>query len=269
MHLRHRLGRDLFGDDVFAQAGRAHRPARAARRPGGAAIQAHRRRFLSRLVPRARRRDRDFPGALRGSRLARVAVRRRSGIDPGIRSAHRAEDRRAGIRQNLRQLALCDAAPDAVAGDRRHQGRAEAAPRPAQRRRPPAGSAAARAAHALRPGNDGGDRRLRRHRELFALSHRPQARRAAADAVRICAGQRAGVRRREPRHRAAARRHVSRRLPPQGDAGRIRLPPAVLHGQPAAALRGMGRDAAADARRSRPRPARGSSTNPAACSPSR
>ena len=51
-----------------------------------------------------------------------------------------------------------------------------------------------------------------------------------------------------------------RRLPPQGDARRIRLPPAVLHGQPAAALRGMGRDAAADRRASRRRPARGSSS---------
>ena len=97
--------------------------------------------------------------------------------------------------------------------------------------------------------DDGGDRRLRRHRELFALSDRAQTRRAAADAVRIRARQRAGVRRREPRHRAADRRHVPRRLPPQGDARRIRLPPAVLHGQPAAALRGMGRDAAADRRR--------------------
>ncbi len=35
------------------------------------------------------------------------------------------------------------------------------------------------------------------------------------------------------------------RLPPQGDARRVRLPPALLHGQPAAALRGMGPDAAA------------------------
>ncbi len=134
---------------------------------------------------------------------------------------------------------------------------------------PLARSAAARAAHALRSGNDGSDRRLRRHRKLFALSHRPQARRAAADLVRIRAGQCAGVRRREPRHRAAARRHVSRRLPPQGDARRIRLPPAVMHGQPAAALRGMGCDAAADRLPSRRRPARGRSTNPAACSPSR
>ena len=64
VHLRHRFGRDLFGDDVLDQARRAAQPAPAARRSGGAAIQAHRRRFLSRLVPRARRRHRDFPGAL-------------------------------------------------------------------------------------------------------------------------------------------------------------------------------------------------------------
>ena len=132
------------------------------------------------------------------------------------------------------------------------------AARRAAQLRPAARSAAARAAHAVRPRNDGGDRRLRRHRELFALSHRPQARRAAADAVRIRARQRAGVRRREPRHRAADRRHVPRRLPAQGDARRIRLPPAVLHGQPAAALRGMGRDAAADRRRLGDARARGS-----------
>ena len=78
LHLRYRLGRDLFGDDVLAQARRAHRPAGAARRPGRAAIQALGRRFLSRLVPRARRRHRDFSRPLRGSRLARVAVRRRA-----------------------------------------------------------------------------------------------------------------------------------------------------------------------------------------------
>ena len=269
VHLRHRLGRDLFGDDVRDQARREAQSASAARRPGRAAIQAHRRRFLSRLVPRARRRHRDFPGALRGSRLAGVAVRRRGGIDPRIRSADRAKDRRAGIRQNLRQLALRDAAADAVAGDLGHQVRTEAAARPAQCRRPPARGAAARTAHDLRSRNDGGDRSLRRHRELFALSHRAKTRRAAADLVRVRAGQCAGLRRREPRHRAATRRHVSRRLPAQGNARRIRFPPAVVHGQPAAALRGMGRDAAADHLRLGDAGRRGSSTNPAASSPSR
>ena len=89
-----------------------------------------------------------------------------------------AQDRRAGIRQDLRQFALRHAAPDADPGDDLDQGRAARAPRPAQRRRPPARSAAPRAAHHLRSGNDGGDRLLRRHRELFALS-RPAAARAS------------------------------------------------------------------------------------------
>ena len=60
---------------------RAHRPAPADRRPGGAAIQAHRRRFLPRHVPRARRHDRHLPRPLRGPRLARArcsATRSRS-----------------------------------------------------------------------------------------------------------------------------------------------------------------------------------------------
>ena len=80
VHLRHRLGRDLFGDDVHAQAGRAHRPAPADRRSRGAAVQAQRRRLLPRLVPRARRRDRDLSRSLRGPRLAGAAVRRRDRI---------------------------------------------------------------------------------------------------------------------------------------------------------------------------------------------
>ena len=50
---------------------------------------------------------------------------------------------------------------------------------------PPAGSAAAGAAHHLRSRNDGSDGLLRRHRKLFALPHGTPPRRAAADAVRI------------------------------------------------------------------------------------
>ena len=258
VHLRHRLGRDLFGDDLHHQAEGPHQPAPADRRPRRHAIQAHRRRFLARHLPGARRLHRHLPGALRGPRLAGEHVRRRGGVDPRVRSAHRPEDRRAGIREDLRQLALRHAAADADPGDPGHQGRAEMAARGAAQHRPAAGGAAAGAAHAVRPGNARSHRRLRRHRELFALSHRAEARRAAAHVVRIRPRQRAGVRRRKPRHRAADRRHVSRRLPAQGDARRIRLPPAVLHGQPAAALRGMGRDAAARPSASRRRPARGS-----------
>ena len=180
-----------------------------------------------------------------------------------------AEDRRAEAGQGLLQLALRHAQADAAAGHQVDQGGAEAAPRRAVRLRPPAGGAAPGAAHRLRHGDDGGDRLLRRHRELLALSHRPQPRRAAADAVRVPARQRPRVRRREPRHRAADRRHVPRRLPAQGHAGRVRLPPALLHGQPPAPLRGVERHAAADDRTSRPRPAAGSWSRPAASSPSR
>ena len=51
--------------------------------------------------------------------------------------------------------------------------------------------------------------------------------------------------------------------------GRVRLPPALLHGQPPAPLRGVGRHAARRPRTSRPRPAAGSWSRPAAPSPSR
>ena len=58
VHLRHRLGRDLYGDDLRAHHRRAHRPAPADRRPGGAAIQALRRRLPPRHLPGARRHHR-------------------------------------------------------------------------------------------------------------------------------------------------------------------------------------------------------------------
>ena len=73
--------------------------------------------FLARHLPGARRRRRHLPGALRGPRLARQPVRRRGGIDPRVRSAHRPQDRRAGVREDLRQLALRHAAADADPGD--------------------------------------------------------------------------------------------------------------------------------------------------------
>ena len=105
-----------------------------------------------------------------------------------------------------------DAAPDAGAGDQVDQVGIEMAARPAQQPGPPAGSAAAGAAHHLRPRNDGSHRKLRRHRKLFALPHRTPPRRAAADLVRICPRQRAGVRRRKPRHGAADRAACSKAI---------------------------------------------------------
>ena len=63
--------------------------------------------------------------------------------------------------------------------------------------------------------------------------------RAAADAARLPAGRRPGVRGREPPDGAADPRHVPRRPVAQGGAGQLRLPPAVRARQPAARLRGV------------------------------
>ena len=70
--------------------------------------------------------------------------------------------------------------------------------------------------------------------------------RAAAHPVRILSQELAADLRREPRHGAADRRHVPRRLQPQECARRVRLPPALGDRQPAAEVRGVGRPAAAD-----------------------
>ena len=110
---------------------------------------------------------------------------------------------KAGVLDQIKIYAnqpLRHAAPDAAAGDERHQGRAGRHAGTLPRGRQAAGSPAPGTAHHLRPGDDRGHRQLRRHRELFPLADRPQARRAAADPVRISARQRPGLRRRKPCH---------------------------------------------------------------------
>ena len=189
-----------------------------------------------------------FPAHLRGPRLAHLLLRRRDRVDrQEFDPAHRQEEQRPEVRKGLREFALRHAAPDAGAEHQGHQGRAEGAARTALRPGTPARSAAARAARTLfdlemleATGVCQGIENYSRY-----LTG-PPAGRAAADPVRIPARQRPRLHRREPRHGPADRRHVQGRLPTQGDARRIRLPAALLPRQPAAALRGMGRDAAAD-----------------------
>ena len=246
VHLRHRRGRDLFVHGRLAGARRPCRSARAHPQAGRPAVSPHQPVAGARQLPRARRRDRALPGAFGGPRLAHLALRRRDRGDRRVRSPDRRQDRPAGARAHLPQQPLRHAAPDRAPGDQADQDRARPAPGGVQRARPAARGPAAGAAHELRPGDDGGDRHLRRHRELFALSDRPQSGRAAADAVRVSAGERASHRGRIPRHRAPAWRHVPRRLPPQVDARRVRLPPALLRRQPAPQVRGMGRHAAGE-----------------------
>ena len=69
-----------------------------------------------------------FPAHLEDSRLARFVVRRRDRVDHRVRSAHRPEDRRPEERQDLRQLALCDAAPNVESSHQVDQGRIAASP---------------------------------------------------------------------------------------------------------------------------------------------
>ena len=269
LHLRYRLGRDLFGDDVLDPGGRPRLAAAIAGRSRGAAIPAQQHRLRARRFPGARRHHRAVPGPPGGPRLAHLHVRRRGGEHRRVRSAHGREDARPRAGEDLREFALCDAEADAEPGDHGHSAGVAGAAAALQRHRPAAGGAAAGAAHAVRPGDDRGDRLLPRHRELFALADGPPAGRAAAHAVRISARQRAGLRGRKPRHRAADRRHVLGRLPAQIDARRVRLPAAVLPRQPAAALRGMGRDAAAIHVRLGHARQVGDRRRPAACSWSR
>src|SRR6185437_11588779 len=92
--------------------------------------------------------------------------------------------------------------------------------------------AAHRAAHALRPRDDGGDRVLQRHRELLSASVGTQAGRAAAHAHRLPALARADVRRRKPRDDSAGRRNVQGRSRTQGKSRQLRISPAVRTRQP-------------------------------------
>ena len=62
---------------------------------------------------------------------------------------------------------------------------------------------------------------------------------AAVDAARLLPAGLAARRRREPYVDPAGRRHVQERPDPQGDPGRLRVPPAVGARQPAADVRGV------------------------------
>ena len=185
LHLRHRSARELPGDDLPPAQGREDRPHHPAAPLRRAAVQAQRQRLPARHLPCARRHRRPVPGPLRGQGLALRDVRRRDRIDRRVRSADRRQDRDAERHHRLRQQPLRDAAADDAEGHPADKDRPQAAARRVQPRRPAARGAAAGAAHDLRHRDDGDDGRLRRHRELFALPHRPQAGRAATDPVRV------------------------------------------------------------------------------------
>ena len=76
-------------------------------------------------------------------------------------------------------------------------------------------------------------------RELLAPPVAARGRLAAVDPARLLPAGLAARRRRVAHDRAAGRRDVQERPDPQGDPGRLRVPPAVRAGQPAADLRGV------------------------------
>ena len=139
-------------------------------------------------------------------------LRRRDRGDRRVRSADRQEGREPRHGAGLCQFALRHPRPDDEAGDRRRSVRADRTAQGAGGRGQAARSPAARAAHQFRPRDDRRHRQLRGDRELQPLPHRPPARRAAADAVRIPARQRAAVRRRKPPDGAADRRDGARAI---------------------------------------------------------
>ncbi len=115
LHLRHRLGRDLYGDDLHAQAAASastsasSSPTSSRCNTSAAPAISTRGTFRVRgdtieIFP-AHYEDRAWRMSLFGDEVE---------IDRRVRSAHRQEDRRARIREDLRQLALRHAAPDAA-----------------------------------------------------------------------------------------------------------------------------------------------------------
>ena len=84
-----------------------------------------------------------------------------------------------------------------------------------------AGSATAGAAHLVRSRAARRNGFLSGHRKLLAPPDRPQARRAAADALELLSQRLSADHRRKPCDRAADRRHVPRRPLAQGNPGRI------------------------------------------------
>ena len=274
MHLRHWLGRDLYGDDVLAQAGRKGRPAPVrSSRPRGAAIQARAGSATFRVAcfacvatrwKSSRPITRTAPGgsvssAMRSSRIVE--------FDP--LTGHKTQDLEfVKIYANSHYVTPRPTLLQSIEGIKT---RTEGAARPAS-------CAEGRLLEAQRL----------EQRTLFDLEMLdatgscagienysryltgPPPGRAAADSVRVSARQCAGVRRTRAMSRSrrsaaciGATIGAKRRSAEYG----FRLP-SCMDNRPLQ-LRGMGGDAAADGAASPPRPATGSWTKRQACSSSR
>ncbi len=189
-------------------------------------VRAKRRRLSPRHVPRARRRGRGLPRVrARDGDPHRVLRRHGRGDQRGRSPPRQGEGQRRALR-HLPELALRDAAGADAPRDRLDP---RGAPRAARLLRQGGAlprEAAARAANALRPRDDGADGVLQRHRELLAPPLGPKGGRSAADAARLFPERLPLHRRRVAPDRPAALGDVPRRPRAQGDARRVRLSPA-------------------------------------------
>ena len=225
-------------DDRARRRAARSRATRVLRRLVEHPVRAQRRRLPPRHVPRARRHRRDLPG-LRGrdarSASSCSATRSRRSAR-SIRCAARCK-RKLERYVDLPRLALRDARASSCAARSSASATSCASGSTSSTTREQAArGAAARAAHACttsrcssRWATATGIENYSRH-----LSGR-SAGRAAADADRLLPQGLPAGRRRVAPDGAADRRDVQRRPLAQGDAGRVRLPPAERARQPAAA----------------------------------
>ena len=256
VHLRPGLARGLSGDDGRPGRRADGRSRRGARQAGQYPIRAERHRVSAGQVPRARRLRRGLAD-LRGNRLPRRVLGRRGRAAFDHQSHQRRGDRAARADVHLSLEAFRPARGTHRRGRGRNQAGIEGAARTVQGPGQAARGPAAQRRHAVRHRDAAGSGLLSGHRELQPAAFGPSARLAARHAVQLLSRRLSAVRRRIARQRAAGPRHVFRRSQPQGDAGRARFPPAQRVGQPAAAVRRMGRaDQAGDLRFGHARPVR-------------
>ena len=241
LHLRPRLAGGVRAEGRLPQRGRGAgsrpRAAQADRHP----VRAQRHAARARALPRQGRRARDPAGAL-GDGVSRLVLRRRGRGDHALRPAHGRGAVAARHDHRLPGHAVRHVEADDRARRGRDPARALRAGEAVRGGGPAARGAPHQAAHRVRPRDDAGARVLQRDRELLAHPRRPPGRLGTAHAARLLPVRLPHLHRRVAPDRAADRRHVRGRPLAQADARRLRLPAAVGARQPAAALRRVPRE---------------------------
>ena len=245
VHLRPRLAGRVQGEGRLRRGRRGAGPRPDAPEADRHPVRAQRHAARARALPRQGRRRRGAACVL-GDGVPHLVLRRRGRGDHALRPAHRRGALEVRPHHHLPGDAVRDVAADDRARGRRDPARARGAGPALRVRGEDARGAPDPAAHRVRPRDDEGARLLQRDRELLAHPRRPAARLGAAHAARLLPVRLRRLHRRVAPDGAADRRHVRGRPLAQADARRLRLPAAVGARQPAAALRRVPREGAAD-----------------------